>query len=82
MNAMEKTVYDLIVPLVDDVASLSVKTMETLNTDEILIYVYANSNDTARLIGRKGSMASALRQTMMIASRLQDKKISIKFESY
>ncbi len=82
MNNFEQAVYDLILPMVDDPASLNVKMMESLNDSEILIYVYANSNDTARLIGRRGVMASALRQTMMIASRLEDKKISLKFESY
>ena len=82
MNSFEQAVYDLIIPMVDEPESVNVKMMESLNDSEILIYAYASSNDTARLIGRRGNMASALRQTMMIASRLEDKKISIKFESY
>lgn len=82
MNKLEQTVYDLILPMVDDKDGVSVKTMESLNDDEVLIYVYAHSKDIARLIGKQGAMANAIRQTMMIASRLEDKKISIKFESY
>ena len=69
-------------PLVDDKASLSVKEMSSLEEDEILLHVYAKSEDVARLIGKQGSMASAIRNMMSVASRLENKRISIKFESY
>lgn len=78
----EKVLYDLCVPIVDDSLNLSVKLMDSLDDKEILLYVYANSDDVARLIGRKGSMASSIRQMMSIASRKENKKITIKFESY
>ena len=42
--------------------------------------VYAKNDDIARLIGRKGSMAAALRQVMSVASHTDNKKVSIKFE--
>jgi predicted RNA-binding protein YlqC (UPF0109 family) len=42
--------------------------------------VYAKNDDIARLIGRRGSMASALRQVMSVASHTDDKKVTIKFE--
>ena len=41
-----------------------------------------NSEDVARLIGRKGMMASSLRQMMSIAARDIKKRISVKFEAY
>ena len=44
--------------------------------------VYANSEDVARLIGRKGSMASSIRQMMSIAARETHKRVSVKFEAY
>ncbi len=82
MSELEKTLYDLVYPIVDDKDALSVKTMPSLDSNEVVIYVYAKSEDVARLIGRQGSMASALRNMMSIASRIENKKISIKFESY
>ena len=82
MVDLEKTLYDLCSPLVDDQASLSVKTMTSTNENEILLYVYANSEDVARLIGRKGVMASSLRQMMSISARNMRKRISVKFEAY
>lgn len=79
----EAVVMDLVRPMVEDKESLSVKEMPSLDEREILIYVYANSDDVARLIGRKGNMASAIRHMMSVASRKEEgKRINIKFESY
>ena len=44
--------------MVEDKTNVSVKMMPTLEDNEILLYVYANSDDVARLIGRRGMMAS------------------------
>ncbi|MEF9920093.1 MAG: KH domain-containing protein [Erysipelotrichaceae bacterium] len=82
MVAYEKIVMDLVTPIVDDKNSLSVKLMPSLDEKEILLYIYANGDDVARLIGRKGVMASAIRQMMSVASRSEEKRITIKFESY
>lgn len=79
----EAVVMNLVRPIVEDKDSLSVKIMPSLDEHEILVYVYANSDDVARLIGRKGNMASAIRHMMSVASRKEeDKRINIKFESY
>lgn len=78
----EKTVMDLVRPIVDDKNSLSVKEMPSLDEKEILLYIYANSDDVARLIGKRGVMASAIRQMMAVSSRKEEKRITIKFESY
>lgn len=82
MTELEKTLYDLCLPLADDKDNLSVKQMSSVNENEILLYVYASSDDTARLIGRKGAMASALRQMMSIAARNDSKRVNVKFEAY
>ena len=78
----EKTLLDLVKPMVDDPDSVRVQTMESVNENEIILYVYAKSEDIARLIGRQGNMATAIRQMMSVCSRLDSKHISIKFESY
>ncbi len=82
MSSIEQVLTDLVTPMVEDVASLSVKVMPSLDDKEILLHVYAKSEDIARLIGRQGQMASAIRNMMSVASRLEDKRITIKFESY
>ena len=78
----EKVLLDLVTPMVEDKTNVSVKMMPTLEDNEILLYVYANSDDVARLIGRRGMMASSIRQMMSVGSRKEDKRVTIKFESY
>lgn len=78
----EAVVMELVRPIVEDKESLSVKIMPSLDESEILVYVYANNEDVARLIGRKGSMASAIRHMMSVATRKEEKRITVKFESY
>lgn len=82
MKNIEDVLYDLVEPMVENKESLKVQQLESLNENEILLNVYAENADIARLIGRQGSMAQAIRQTMMIGSRVYNKKISINFESY
>lgn len=82
MVDLEKTLLDLCKPLVEGKDALSVKTMTSTNENEVLLYVYANGEDVARLIGRKGAMASSIRQMMSIAARDVHKRISVKFEAY
>ena len=79
---LEKALLEFVLPIVSDKQSVSVKEMASLNENEILLYVYAKSEDVARLIGRQGSMATALRNVMAIATRVENKRISIKFEAY
>lgn len=80
MAELDKVLLDLVRPMVDEPDSLSVREMPALEDGEIILYVYAKNNDIARLIGRKGMMASALRQVMSVASHTQDKRVTIKFE--
>ncbi len=80
MAELDKVLYDLVSPMVEDKETLSVKEMPGDNAREVLLHVYAKNDDIARLIGRRGSMASALRQVMSVASHTDDKKVTIKFE--
>lgn len=78
----QKVLLDLITPIVDDAKSVQIQQLEGLEENEIVLCVYANSEDTARLIGRQGSMATSIRQMMSVAGRLDEHKITVKFESY
>ncbi|NLC54308.1 MAG: KH domain-containing protein [Erysipelothrix sp.] len=81
MTKLEKTLYDLIIPIVDDKDSLVVNETTSKNNKVVYLNVTTADGDIARLIGRRGSMANDLRQTMMIASRLENKKVMVNFES-
>lgn len=80
MAELDKVLLNLVKPMVEDKESLDVRLMSSLDDKEVLLHVYAKNDDIARLIGRKGSMASALRQVMSVASHSNNKKVTIKFE--
>ena len=80
MAELDKVLLDLCKPMVEYKDNLDVRVMPSLNEREVVLHVYADNDDIARLIGRKGSMASALRQVMSVASHAEDKKVTIKFE--
>ena len=82
MINFEETLLDLVRPMVEDPDSVRVQQMDSINEGEVILYVYAKSEDIARLIGRQGSMASAIRQLMSVCSRLDNRRVAIKFESY
>jgi len=80
MAKLDEVLLDLVKPIVEDKENLEVKKMDSDDENEVVLYVYAKNDDIARLIGKKGSMASALRQVMSVASHSEDKKVTIKFE--
>lgn len=84
MVDVEKTLYDLCEPLVEDKASLQVKRLSSADDDSrhVVLCVYASDADVARLIGRKGQMAASLRQMVSIATRSDKVRVSVKFEAY
>ena len=79
MAELDKVLLDLVKPMVEDKDSLEVRIMPSADDNEVLLHVYAKNDDIARLIGRKGTMASALLQVMSVASHTEDKKVTIKF---
>ncbi|MDO4500189.1 MAG: KH domain-containing protein [Erysipelotrichaceae bacterium] len=81
MINLEKVLLNIVKPICEDTDSVMVKQMESLNDNEILLYVYAPSKDIARLIGRQGTMANSIRQMLQVASKIENKRISIKFEA-
>ena len=81
MIDLEKILLNIVKPICSDNESVMVKQMESLNDNEILLYVYAPSGDIAHLIGKQGVMANSIRQMLQVASRIENKRISIKFEA-
>jgi len=80
MAELDKVLYDLVSPMVSDKEHLTVEFGDSHDKREVLLRVKATNEDIARLIGRKGSMASALRQVMSVASHTDNKRVNIKFE--
>ena len=59
-----------------------IRQMPSENPKEVLLMIFSDPEDTARLIGRKGIIADALREVMSIAGKTENKRIILKFESF
>ena len=81
MIDLEKVLLNIVKPICSDPNAVMVKQMESINENEMLLYVYAPSDDIGRLIGKQGSMANSIRQMLQVASKIENKRISIKFEA-
>ena len=81
MVDFEKVLLNLVKPLCSEPDSVVVKRMESLDEDEILLYVYAPSEDIPRLIGKNGLMSDSIRQMLQIAYKVANKHVSVRFEA-
>ena len=83
----EVVIYDgiyLIDPLVEKPESLMIRELPGATDKDVTILIVAEDDDCARLIGKKGSVANALRAIVAIAGKADDtdQRIHLKFESF
>lgn len=74
-------VHTIVDPLVSNPESLLIRTTSE-NEKDITILICSDNNDTARLIGKKGCVANAIREVISVASKIDGKRIHVKFESF
>lgn len=77
----EKIIHTLVDDIVDN-KEIMIRQMPSENPKEVLLMIFSDPEDTARLIGRKGIIADALREVMSIAGKTENKRILLKFESF
>ncbi len=80
MTRYESIVRTLVEPLVTNKEALMIR--ETQNDDgkSLTVNVFAAKNDIAVLIGRKGTIATALRETLSIAGKQDNVHVFLKLE--
>ena len=69
-------------PFLHNPDSLIVREAPTSDEKSVTLLIYAEAEDTARLIGKKGAVANALRERISVAGKSENKRIFLKFESY
>ena len=78
----EKLIHSLIDDIVDDPKSVLIRISEGSNPKDIVIIIVSEKEDTARLIGHKGTIANALREVVGVAGKTENKRIHLRFESF
>ena len=74
-------IHALIDPIVEEPKSVLIIVNDSEEKD-ITILIAAEKEDTARLIGRRGSIANALREIVSVAGKSENKHVHIRFESF
>jgi predicted RNA-binding protein YlqC (UPF0109 family) len=82
MDKYENIVRQIIEPLVQNKEALLVRSMERPDENSVTVVVYGEKNDIAVLIGKKGNIASAIREVVSIGGKLDNKRVFIKFDSF
>ena len=77
----ESLIQALIDPIVEEPKSVLIRVNDSEEKD-ITILIAAEKEDTARLIGRRGSIANALREIVSVAGKSENKHVHIRFESF
>ena len=65
----EKVVHGLIDPLVEHRDSIMIRELPGSNEKDVSLLIVAEDDDTARLIGKRGVVANALREAVGIAGK-------------
>ncbi len=79
---MEELIRTIVLPMVTNKDALMIKTMPLIEGEPLEIVIIADKEDTARLIGKGGMVASAIREVVSIKARLDNVRVHVKFESY
>lgn len=79
-----KLIHSIIDSFVSDSESILIREINAENNSEkdVTLLICTENEDTARLIGKKGCVANAIREIVSIAGKLENKRIHIKFESF
>lgn len=67
---------------VNNPSAILIRETPSENEKELTILVCTENEDIARLIGKKGCVATAIREVVSVAGKLENKRVHVKFESF
>lgn len=78
----EKIIHTIVDPFLINPEALMVRELPNDSDKDVTLLIVAENEDTARLIGKKGAVANALRELVSVAGKSENKHIHLKFESF
>ena len=69
----DKIIHSLVDSFVANKDAVMIRQMPTENENDVVLLIVSEQEDTARLIGRKGIIADALREVLSIAGKTEGK---------
>lgn len=77
-----KLIHTIIDSFINNPEAVLIRELPQENEKDKAILICTENDDTARLIGKKGCVANAIREIVAIAGKIENKKVHIKFESF
>lgn len=78
----EALVHTVIDPLITKPEAVLIRQQPNDNSKDICLLIVAESEDTARLIGKRGIVANSIRDVISVGGKLEGLHIRLKFESF
>lgn len=78
----EKIIHSFVDAFVVNKEAIMIRELPSDSDKDVVLLIVAENEDTARLIGRKGIIADALREVISVAGKSENKRIHLKFESF
>ena len=75
-------IHALVDPIVDHPESILIRELPNEDDKDVTFLVVTEKEDTAKLIGREGVIANALREMVSVAGKTEKKRVHLKFESF
>jgi predicted RNA-binding protein YlqC (UPF0109 family) len=84
MRDFEALLHPLIDPLIEKPDAVMIRELPGSTERDVTVLIVAEDDDTARLIGKRGAVANALREAVAIIGKADDTnvRIHLKFESF
>ncbi|MFA6667015.1 MAG: KH domain-containing protein [Bacilli bacterium] len=81
MNYQE-LVHTIIDPIITKPEAVLIREQPSTNEKDVTLLIVAENEDTARLIGKKGVVANAIRDVISVSGKLEGIHVHLKFESF
>jgi predicted RNA-binding protein YlqC (UPF0109 family) len=78
----EALVHTIIDPIISKPNAVLIRQQPNSLPNDITLLIVAESDDTARLIGKKGVVANAIRDIISVGGKLENVHVHLKFESF
>ena len=78
----QKIIHTIVDPFLINPDALLIREIKSDDDKELTLLIVSESEDTARLIGKKGTVANALREVLSVAGKNGNIRLRLKFESF
>jgi len=78
----QSLVHTVIDPIISKPQAVLIREQPNESDKDITLLIVAESEDTARLIGKRGVVANAIRDVISVSGKLENIHVHLKFESF